>query len=273
MEERRPHAGPYQLDDLVLIMNRLLAPDGCPWDRQQTHESLKPYVIEEAYEVVAAIDEEDPRRLTEELGDLLLQVVFHAALGERAGTFRLADVIQAICEKLIRRHPHVFGDRTATDGDGVSTAVPDWEAIKKEERKASGHEDLSLLDAVTPGLPAMMHAQKLQARASRVGFDWGNAADAWAKVEEELAEFQDAWRQQDHRAMEDEWGDVIFSLINVARLLRFDAESTLLAANHRFAERFRAMEQLAAQNGLDFESLDLQELERLWRMAKERLSK
>src|SRR5690625_3350334 len=181
-------AGYVALEDVIRIMDRLLAPDGCSWDRRQTHETLKPYVIEEAHEVIAAIDEGNPEHLAEELGDLLLQVVFHAALGERAGTFGMTDVIRAICEKLIRRHPDIFpSEQRKLVFPQEKGENSDWESIKRRERAAANEVEESLLDAVTPGLPAMLQAQKMQGRAGLVGFDWRKAEAAWAKVEEELS--------------------------------------------------------------------------------------
>ena len=260
MEDNSPND--YSIGELVRLMNRLLAPDGCPWDRRQTHKSLRPYVLEEAYEVVGAIDEEDPRHLAEELGDLLLQVVFHSALAEREGHFDLEDVVRNLCEKLVRRHPHVFGEGSARSIEEVNRT---WEELKQQEKEERG---ASLMDGVSRGLPAAMMAQNLQKRAGEVGFDWNEAESAWDKVEEEIGEFRQAWQEGKPVLMEAEWGDIVFSLINVARLLDFDAETALQGANRRFETRFREMERLAKQANTSLSELNLQEMEQLWRKAK-----
>lgn len=252
----------YSLDPLVEVMDRLLSPGGCPWDCQQTHQSLKKYLIEETYEVIDALDEGNMHKLCEELGDLLLQVIFHAALAEREREFTLPQVIAGITEKLIRRHPHVFGE---TRVNGASEVLRNWEAIKQEEG-----EWKSLLAGVPRHLPALQMAQKVQAKAALVGFDWPDAGGAAAKVEEEWQEVKTAWSQGDLDGLRQELGDFLFAVVNTCRLLRIDAEETLRAAVDKFMKRFRAMEILAHEEGIKLENLTLSELDALWNEVKAR---
>ncbi len=257
----------YSLDPLVEVMERLLGPGGCPWDRQQTHASLKKYLIEEAYEVTDAIDEGNMYKLCEELGDLLLQVVFHAALAEERGDFTLREVVEGIVEKLKRRHPHVFGERKVKDATEV---LKNWEQIKQEEgvngKKSVGER--SLMAGVPRYLPALQRAQKVQGKASLVGFDWPDALSAAVKFEEEWQEVKTAWEGGNEDAVRQEMGDLLFAVVNVCRLLRVNAEEALRAAVDKFIKRFRYMEARATERGLNLQVLSLPELDALWEEAK-----
>lgn len=253
-----PPASEHSLARLVDIMARLRAPDGCPWDREQTHRSLVRYAIEEAYEVGAAVDQGEAHALCDELGDLLLQVVFHAQIAAEANSFNIDDVIEAICAKLIRRHPHVFGDVQVQNSQDV---VRNWEAIKAAER--GGAKPASALAGVKGQLPALMHASEMQKAAAKVGFDWDDAAGPLAKVGEEAAEVIAAAENAPERAAA-EWGDLLFALVNVGRHLGFDSEAELHNASARFARRFRYMEAACP----DLAALPLAEQDHLWEQAK-----
>jgi MazG family protein len=270
------------LQELLAIMRRLRGPDGCAWDRRQNFSSIAPYTIEEAYEVADAIERGDMLQLKDELGDLLFQVVFHSQMASEAGLFELQDVADAICRKLIRRHPHVFGDRrelTALRQDAV------WEDIKAEERR--GQADTGHLAGVPASLPALARACKLAKRAARVGFDFEQVDQTAAKVAEELAEVREAAAAEAGAAQAaaatavnagsgagaspevfEEVGDLLFAAANLARKLGVDPESALRAANLKFERRFRAMERLARERGEAFEELDLAAQERLWQAVK-----
>ena len=248
---------------LAAIMARLRDPDGgCPWDLAQDFETIAPYTIEEAYEVSEAIALQDWPDLKKELGDLLFQVVFHSQMAKESGHFSLADVVDSVCEKMERRHPHIFGDGTAAV-DAAAQKL-EWEAIKAAERAAAGASDapVSALDGVARALPALMRAEKLQARAARVAFDWPNVASVRAKVDEELAEFDTA-TSDDHRA--EEAGDLLFVVVNLLRRHGIDAEDALRAGNAKFERRFRAMEALG---GPGFPQLTLDEQDALWNQVK-----
>ncbi|HMK87313.1 MAG TPA: nucleoside triphosphate pyrophosphohydrolase [Steroidobacteraceae bacterium] len=268
--------------ELLAIMERLRAPDGCPWDRQQTFASIAPYTIEEAYEVADAIDRGDPGDLKEELGDLLFQVVFHSQMARERQEFDFEAVAGAICEKLVRRHPHVFGERRPLTAPEQSAV---WEDIKARERSggaANGIDgedtgtggaqkaSVSALDGVPRSLPALMRAYKLSKRAARVGFDWEHAGQTADKVAEELAEIRAAAETAAASSPEifEEVGDLLFAAANLARKLDVDAEAALRAANAKFERRFRAMEELARQHGQTFASLDLAAQEKLWLEVK-----
>lgn len=248
---------------LVEIMQRLLAPNGCPWDREQTLETLRPYVIEEAHEVVDAIDRGAPDELREELGDLLLQIVFQAELARAQGWFGPDDVVAAICEKLVRRHPHVFGDQKVS---GTAEVLANWEKIKAREKEGRG-----VLDGVPKALPGLLRASRMGEKAARVGFDWPDLTGARAKVDEELAELDEAVRGGDRERVEHELGDVLFSLVSVARKLDVDPEAALRGTLERFAQRVRWVENQAKQNGQDLAALDEAQLDALWREAKAQL--
>jgi ATP diphosphatase len=248
---------------LAAIMARLRDPDGgCPWDLAQDFETIAPYTIEEAYEVAEAIALQDWPDLKKELGDLLFQVVFHSQMAKESGHFSLADVVDSVCEKMERRHPHIFGDGTAAV-DAAAQKL-EWEAIKAAERAAAGASDapVSALDGVARALPALMRAEKLQARAARVAFDWPDVASVRAKVDEELAEFDTA-TSDDHRA--EEAGDLLFVVVNLLRRHGIDAEDALRAGNAKFERRFRAMEALG---GPGFPQLTLDEQDALWNRVK-----
>jgi tetrapyrrole methylase family protein/MazG family protein len=248
-----------RFDGLAYVIDRLHAPDGCPWDREQTHESLRPHLLEESYEALEAIDAADPVRLTEELGDVLLQVLMHAAVARRQGTFSFADVAEHIARKLIRRHPHVFGEAQAKTSDQV---YRDWEVLKRAEKPTT-----SILEGVPATLPALAASQSLQGRARRVGFDWPDIEGPLAKLVEEVGEFAraDTFGDGDR---EDEFGDILFVVANIAQRLDIDAEQALRRANEKFRRRFGAVERLADERHLDLKDLDLAGLDALWDEAK-----
>lgn len=263
------HARP--IDRLLALMACLRDPDGgCPWDLAQDFASVAPYTIEEAYEVAEAIDRGDMDDLRGELGDLLLQVVFHAQMASEAGLFGFEDVAAAIVEKMVRRHPHVFAQAGAGDAAAVAAS---WDAIKKAERQASGEQDASALAGISAGLPEWMKATKLQARAARTGFDWPGPAPVLAKLAEELdevrAEFARGPVEANHDALEEEIGDLLFVAANLARHAKVDPGAALRRANLKFERRFRAMEALAAQRGQDFAALSLAQQEALWQAVKQ----
>lgn len=243
---------------LALIMARLRNPNGgCPWDLEQNFASIAPYTVEEAYEVADAIERNDMDALKDELGDLLLQVVFHSQMASEQGSFGLQDVIDGICDKMTRRHPHVFGD---SDAETPNAVVANWESIKADER--SGKTDTSALSGVALALPALMRAQKIQKRAARTGFDWPNVEGAKAKIFEELEEVEAA---SSHAELHDEIGDLLFAAVNLARFHDVDAESALKQANAKFERRFRSMETLV---GPGFAALSLDEKEHQWQAVK-----
>jgi len=250
--------------DLVDIMARLRGENGCPWDRQQTHESIKPYLVEEAYEVLEAIDEQDAAKLCEELGDLTLQVVFHARMAEEAAAFSIDDVLAGICEKLTRRHPHVFGDVVAETAQEV---LFNWEQIKRTERQKSQGR-ASLLDGVPRELPALLRAHRLQVKASRVGFDWSEAREVLHKVEEEFGELRAAMEGQAPERVEAELGDLLFALVNLSRFLAVNPEEALRKTIARFIRRFRYIEEALATRGRTLGEATLQEMDALWAEAK-----
>ena len=264
---QRVLAQPAGLPRLLAIMAQLRNPyGGCPWDLEQTFSTIAPCTIEEAYEVADAIIRGDFDDLRDELGDLLLQVVFHARMAEEAGRFDFAAVVDAITDKLIRRHPHVFEDREASDADG---ALVQWESRKREEREAKGDPDRSALAGITQGLPEWQRAHKLQKRAASVGFDWPDVAPVIAKLHEELDEVRAEWDNGlGTDALEDEIGDVLFVAVNLARHAKVDAGSALRRANRKFERRFRAMEALVAAQGRVFSELDLAAQESLWEQVK-----
>lgn len=246
---------------LLGIMVRLRDPvDGCEWDKAQDFASIAPYTIEEAYEVADAIARDDMSGLCDELGDLLLQVVFHARMAEERGSFAFDDVVTAICEKMERRHPHIFGDDPAE-------ASPGWEAIKAQERGGGAQEDPGALAGVAMGLPALMRAQKLQKRAARVGFDWPDTASVRAKVDEEMEELALAATPAERQ---EEAGDLLFAMVNLIRHMGMDAEEALRAANRKFERRFADMEAQCAPDISRFATLSLEEKEALWQAAKVR---
>jgi tetrapyrrole methylase family protein/MazG family protein len=252
----------------VELIARLRAPGGCPWDREQTHETVKPMTIEEAYEVAHAIDERDDDELLGELGDLLLQVVFHASIAEERGAFRLKQIVERVSDKMVRRHPHVFGeDPASTSGDVLRS----WEAIKAKEREEKGKDDESMLDSVHRGLPAVMEAFQMTTKVSRVGFDWKAADEALVKLDEEAAELREAIAgNRDAGAIAEEVGDLLFVAVNVARLTGVDPESALKAANRKFRRRFRHVEERLRAEGRKPADATLPEMDRLWDEAKQK---
>jgi MazG family protein len=251
---------------LLDIMHRLRGPNGCPWDREQTPSSLKPYLIEEAYEVLEALESGEASALREELGDLLLQVIFHAELAAERGEFAMGDVVAHLVDKLVRRHPHVFGDATASTPRDVAAQ---WETIKQREAEAQGRSR-SLIDGVPRALPALLRAQRVQGKAARVNFDWPDARAAWAKVEEEVREVSAAMAEGRRERLQEELGDVLFSLVNVARLSDLDAEDSLQRAIEKFRRRFITMEEDLNARGKSVTSVSSEELEQSWEAVKTR---
>jgi tetrapyrrole methylase family protein/MazG family protein/ATP diphosphatase len=250
-----------KLPELVAIMRKLLAPEGCPWDREQTLESLRPYVVEEAHEVVDAIDRKNMKDLREELGDLLLQIVFQSELAKEH--FGIDDVITSICEKLVRRHPHVFGEGKASDAGEVREQ---WEALKAKEKK-----DRGVLDGVPVAMPALLRALRMGEKAAHIGLDWPDAKGAREKLNEELRELDEAVQAQDRKAMESELGDVLFALVSVARKFELDPEAALRRTLEGFGERVRWVEREAKAQNVVPAKLSFEELDALWRKAKEAL--
>lgn len=256
-----------EFDDLVEIMRRLRAPDGCPWDRVQTHASIRKYVIEEAYEVAEAIDEEDPDQLCAELGDLLLQVVFHAEMASESehGGFAIRDVCTGVTTKLERRHPHVFGNVDVDDADAVAR---NWEAIKATERGPSA----SAIDGVPRAMPALQRAERISEKASRTGFDWPDATGVLEKLDEERKELDRALEEENHEEIGAELGDLLFTIANLARKLGHEPELCLGRAVDRFSERFREVESQARTAGQNLSDLPAEALEERWQAAKRKLA-
>ena len=255
-----------EFDRLVRTMWRLRQPDGCPWDREQTHRSITKHMVEEAYEAVEAIEANDTAHLVEELGDVLEQVVLHAQIAADEGAFTIDDVVRGLNEKLVRRHPHVFGAHAAAGDGGEVQDI--WDDVKAAERAASGEKDApqGLLDSVPRSLPALMQAQKISKRAAKAGFEWETVADIWDKVGEERAEFEREAPGSDARALE--FGDLLFALVNVARREGIDAEEALAASNRKFRARWSRMEDLARAEGEPLDELDTGRLNELWDRAK-----
>jgi tetrapyrrole methylase family protein/MazG family protein len=248
---------------LVELMARLRGPNGCPWDRQQTSESLKPFLIEECYEVVEALDEGAPDMVKEELGDLLFQIIFHARIAEEQGQFSIRDVVDAIHEKMTRRHPHVFGTEQVSTANEVSAT---WEAIKRKEK---GYEDRrSILEGVPRNLPSLLRAHHLQERAAKVGFDWKHLHEALPKLDEEIVELKESLKQEDAEKIEEELGDVFFMLVNISRFLGVDPEQALRKTISKFVRRFRYIEEHAANDGRSLSDMTLDEMETLWQESK-----
>jgi MazG family protein len=257
-----PPPGSAEFLRLCQIVARLRAPGGCPWDREQTHLSILPQLIEEAYEVAEAARAGDTAHFREELGDLLLHIVMHAEMARESGTFDMADVTSEITEKLIRRHPHVFAESDARDTGAV---LKQWEAIKREEKKDT-HEHY--LDSLPVALPALMRAQKAQKKAARVNFDWEHLPEVMAKLDEELGEAKAAIASQDEAAIEDELGDLLFSVVNLARKCQLDAESILQKATDKFVARFNLVEEQLKAEGRKLGEVDLAELDVIWEKVK-----
>jgi tetrapyrrole methylase family protein / MazG family protein len=283
----RPAEKPGEwFEKLVAVQARLRAPDGCPWDREQTHASLRTYLIEEAYEVLEAMEGGDDEKFAEEMGDLLLQILFHSQIAAEEGRFTVADVIREVHDKMVRRHPHVFGEKRAKDSAEV---LKNWEQLKKEERAAKGGEGKkqeSLMDGVSKALPAALEGFQLTRRAARIGFDWGNVDGVFEKLKEEARELQlelgdEKSKSGKHRdtegtekdggrsaRVEEEMGDLLFAAVNIARWLEIDPEIALKKANAKFAARFRAMEAKAAESGKKLADVPREEMEGMWDQAK-----
>jgi len=253
------------LESFQDIIAHLRAPEGCPWDREQDHQSLRPNLLEESYETLEAIDANDPSAMQEEFGDLLLQIILHAQIASELGEFNMSDIIQGIYQKIINRHPHVFEDLDLDQADAV---IQNWERIKASEREENGEKDKGLLDGVPGSLPALTQAETYQKRAARVGFDWQTLDDVLEKLPEEIGEFKRAEEINDKTA---ELGDILFTLVNIARWMKIDAESALRAANQRFKERFTAVEKKARAVGRELSDLSLEELDQLWEESKANL--
>ena len=254
----------YTVDDLLEIMALLRSPGGCPWDREQTHESILTDFLEETHEALEAIRQQDTDGLKEELGDVLLQVVFHSRIEEEQGTFAFADVVDGICKKLIVRHPHVFGEITV---DGTGQVLENWDAIKRQTK--GGKTQAELLEGVPRSLPALMRAAKVQNRAKRVGFDWPDISGALEALDSETAEFKEALASQDAAAVEEELGDLLFSAVNVSRFLHADAEQALTASTDKFIRRFARVEELAKDRNIGLAAASLAEMDALWDEAKQ----
>jgi tetrapyrrole methylase family protein/MazG family protein len=263
-------------EKLVAIQARLRAPNGCPWDREQTHQSLRTYLIEEAYEVLEALESGNDAKFAEEMGDLLLQIVFHSQIAREEGRFTVSEVIREIHDKMIRRHPHVFGTTRAKDSAEV---LRNWEQIKAEERRAGGNKldsktgddvpkEVSLLDGVSRALPATLEGFQLTRKASRIGFDWEDAGGVFEKIREETEELKKVFGNPDQTKIEEELGDLLFAAINLSRFLKVDPEIALKKANAKFARRFRAMERLARKSGREFKDVPREEMETYWDAAK-----
>jgi tetrapyrrole methylase family protein/MazG family protein len=251
------------LNELIEIMAALRSEKGCPWDREQTRESLKPFIVEEAYEVLEAIDEKNPEAIKEELGDLLFQIVFQCRIAEERGEFGMAEVIEKIGKKMIARHPHVFGD---ADYKTAEEVLVHWEAQKKRE----GKQRESILDGVPKTLPSLLRAHRLQDRASRVGFDWEKVEDVLPKLEEELNEFRAALRRKKQEEIEDELGDIFFVLVNISRFVGINPEDALRKTISKFISRFRYVEMAAADKGKSLSDMSLTEMDELWDEAKKK---
>ncbi|HYI11520.1 MAG TPA: nucleoside triphosphate pyrophosphohydrolase [Thermoanaerobaculia bacterium] len=249
-------------DDLVRLMTRLRGPDGCPWDRKQTLPDLKPYVIEEAYEVVDAIDRDDRAALAEEVGDMLLEAVFIAEVTREEGTFDIYDSVTAVHDKLVRRHPHVFGDVEAGDAEQV---LVNWEKLKNEEKKA---ENKSVLSGVPRSMPALLKASRLTEKAARVGFDWRRTDDVFDKVDEEIQELREAVASSNTAHVHEEIGDLLFTIANIARKVNVNPEEALQSTNRKFLSRFESMEAQVRERGQNLDQLELEEMDQLWDEAK-----
>jgi len=264
MPEDQGSAG-QKLERLIEIMARLRAPDGCPWDREQNFDTIRKFTVEETYEVLDAIDRRDWTDLREELGDYILQAVFYAQMASEEGLFSIGDCLDAINEKLIRRHPHIFGEETARTGDEVLKL---WEAVKNKEKSAKDGAAKGLLDGIPRAQPALIEAQQISSRAARSGFDWSNADDVIAKLEEEIAEFRAAREAGSADQMEDELGDLMFTIVNLARFAKVDPEQALRRTNAKFRRRFAHVEQRLAGEGESLEGSSIEKLEALWQEAK-----
>lgn len=253
----------YNFDDLIKIVRVLRAPGGCPWDREQTHKSIRANFIEETYEAIEAIDTEDVELLKEELGDVMLQVAMHAEMEHEQGTFDINDVIDGVCKKLVVRHPHVFGDLSA---ENTNEALSNWDAVKMQTK--SQKTQTEAMQSVSRALPSLMRSAKIQGKAAKVGFDWESVDGALDKLYEECDELKEAIRNNDKANQREELGDVLFSAVNVARFLDIDSEHALYDACDKFTDRFSKVEQLACERGIDMKTASISELDSLWDEVK-----
>ncbi len=253
----------YQIDDLIKVMAMLRSENGCAWDKVQTHESIKKNLIEETYEVIEAINQNDTPLLKEELGDVLLQVVFHAQMADEVGKFNFDDVADGICKKLVERHPHVFGDVSATSSE---EALVSWDEVK---RKTKGQKTQgSSMIKVPKELPALMRSQKIQAKAKKAGFDWDDVSGAFESLESEIAELKEAMQVKTQQDIEEEFGDLLFSAVNIARFIDVDSEEALSKASDKFISRYLIVEKLADEKGIDMKNTPIEDLDELWKEAK-----
>jgi tetrapyrrole methylase family protein/MazG family protein len=253
---------------LIRVMSVLRSDTGCMWDREQTHDTIKRNVVEEAYEAVESIEEKDFRGLKEELGDILLQVVFHSQIAVDNNEFNLNDVLKTIISKLVRRHPHVFAGKSVSSSREV---LENWEDIKKEERKNKLSDNFSIFANIPKLLPALHYAYEIQTRAARYGFDWKNSAGVIGKIKEEIAELEKELEKQEKSGISDEAGDLLFSVVNLTRHINIDSEQALKGTCKKFIKRFDFMEKYAADKGLDFKNLTIEEKDKVWEIAKEQL--
>ena len=253
----------YTIEDLREIMVRLRQPDGCPWDRVQTHQSIKKSMIEETYEAIDALDMGDDKAFANELGDVLLQVIFHAQIADERGAFNFDDVLREVCTKLITRHTHVFGDDNAGNAD---EALTNWEKNKKKEKKIETYT--GVLSDVPKYLPALMRAEKVQKKAKGFGFDWDDIAPVYEKVSEEVDEVKEAHKSGDADSIREEYGDLLFAVVNLGRFLGVDSEIAMTGATNKFISRFGKMEKLANEKGLDLAQMSLEDMDKLWNCVK-----
>jgi len=255
----------HSFDKVVKVIETLRGPNGCPWDKEQTRESIKPLLIEEAYEVLEAIEEKDPELIKEELGDLLLQVIFHAQIAKESNEFTIKEILDVLHDKMVRRHPHVFKGQDAKSSKEV---LKQWEEIKKSENKEKKKK--SLLGGIPKTLPALLYAQRIQDKASRVGFDWENISQVFAKFKEELSEFENAYAEGKKEKIEEEIGDLFFTLINISRFLKINPDDALKKTARKFISRFHFIEKKIGKTGKSIEKFSLDELDKLWEKAKEK---
>ena len=251
------------LSKLIKITDTLMGEDGCPWDKVQTRESLKPYLVEETYEVLEALDTNDPEKIKDELGDLLYQILFHSKISSLKGEFNFRDVIDNLSEKMVRRHPHVFQEGELNTPDQV---VKQWEEIKRNEKNQANQK--SILDNIPKNLPSLLRAQKLQKKAAKEGFDWDQISDVFDKLDEEIAEFKEAVLKKKSADIQNEIGDIIFVITNIAKCYKIDAEEALRSTNNKFIKRFQYIEQKIEAKGKTLKDSPLEEMERYWQEAK-----
>lgn len=253
----------YDINDLIEIVKILRSENGCPWDREQDHKSIRRGLIEETYEVIEAINKEDRELLKEELGDVLLQIVFHSQIEREEDSFDFSDVSDGVCKKMIERHPHVFGTVSV---ENTAEVLENWDEIKKQTKQQKSHTEIML--SIPRELPALMRADKVQHKASKAGFDWDNADGAFEKVEEELSELREAVKSGDGASIREELGDLLFSVVNVSRFINTDSEEALTGATDKFIDRFSAVEKMAREKGIDMKTAPLLELDKLWNTVK-----